>query len=164
MLGLVLGWAKGKALGEEDVHKRLREDQPRKRALNNRAYKRSHNNQPRRVYNPHGTSRSRGSKVIHLPMHEDIARVDVDIQAGGRGRVMWNAVSFPAYCLSRDEAFMRNMFVRVRYRQGNTLYVEGIADPTRLPLNLPDELQRDYHHSSAQPQKEVAEQKVGLNA
>ena len=103
-------------LGLLNIHLHRDDDaeMPEKNAVNNR---------PRRRNQTHRESTHR---VAQIAERKDLARVDRTVSQDTGGRVIWNAVSFPARCVS-DRCFECGMTVRVLYRQGNLLLVDALS-------------------------------------
>ena len=97
-------------------HRDTESEMPEKQAINNR---------PRRSRQ---TRREANYRVVQVAERKDLARVDRTVSQAAGGRVIWNAVSFPARCVS-DRSFECGTTVRVLYRQGNTLLVDTLASP-----------------------------------
>lgn len=71
-------------------------------------------------------NRLRQAGVPHLPEPVDVATVDRTVDGSGQGRVIWQAVSYPA-CGLCNRSFQRGSLVRVLSRQGNTLFIDELA-------------------------------------
>lgn len=72
------------------------------------------------------------NQVTDLSEQTDIARVERLVDQTIGGRVMWEAVSYPAYCTS-DQAFQAGTFVKVLGRQNNVLIVGALSTTASCP-------------------------------
>ena len=70
-------------------------------------------------------------RVKVLPMRADVGRVERLVDQSTAGRVVLEAVSYPAKCV-QDHRYEQGTLVQVLYRQGNTLIVDVLLDPAYL--------------------------------
>jgi len=100
------------------------EDGEGDRAINNQSHGRTQ---------PH-------KKALNQAREIAIARVKRQVDQTIVGRVIWEAVSYPAYCLSAD-TFAEGTFVQVLDRRDNTLIVGALPGTALCPKSAANRTQ-----------------------